>query len=77
MDRLGPDEHPRAVHVLELVVGQHEVRGVEQDGLVLRPAEAAVRPDQPLERVHHPNEEVTIALVGKYVELPDAYLSVV
>ena len=30
-----------------------------------------------LDRVHHPKEEVTIALVGKYVDLPDAYLSVV
>ncbi|MDV7137185.1 CTP synthase [Williamsia muralis] len=29
-----------------------------------------------LKRVHEPREEVTIALVGKYVELPDAYLSV-
>ncbi|MGF7109130.1 CTP synthase [Treponema pedis] len=26
---------------------------------------------------HHPEKSVTIALVGKYVELPDAYLSVV
>ncbi len=30
-----------------------------------------------LARVHRPKEEVTIALVGKYVDLPDAYLSVV
>ena len=30
-----------------------------------------------LERVHNPTEEVTIALVGKYIDLPDAYLSVV
>ncbi|NLT30775.1 MAG: CTP synthase [Propionibacterium sp.] len=30
-----------------------------------------------LERVYHPNDEVTIALVGKYIDLPDAYLSVV
>lgn len=30
-----------------------------------------------LERVNQPTEEVTIALVGKYVDLPDAYLSVV
>lgn len=30
-----------------------------------------------LDRVHHPSEEVTIALVGKYLDLPDAYLSVV
>jgi len=29
-----------------------------------------------LERVHHPRESVTIALVGKYIDLPDAYLSV-
>ena len=29
-----------------------------------------------LERVRHPKAEVTIALVGKYVDLPDAYLSV-
>jgi len=29
-----------------------------------------------LQRVHHPDHQVTIALVGKYVDLPDAYLSV-
>jgi CTP synthase len=29
-----------------------------------------------LDRVHHPEESVRIALVGKYVDLPDAYLSV-
>lgn len=32
--------------------------------------------DDLLERVHHPAHEVTVALVGKYVDLPDAYLSV-
>jgi CTP synthase len=32
--------------------------------------------DRLLQRVHHPAREVTIALVGKYVDLPDAYLSV-
>jgi CTP synthase len=32
--------------------------------------------DDLLRRVHHPAEEVTVALVGKYVDLPDAYLSV-
>ncbi len=32
--------------------------------------------DQLLKQVHQPEEEVTIALVGKYVDLPDAYLSV-
>lgn len=29
-----------------------------------------------LEAVHEPRHEVTIALVGKYIDLPDAYLSV-
>ncbi len=29
-----------------------------------------------LDRVHKPRESLTIALVGKYVDLPDAYLSV-
>jgi CTP synthase len=29
-----------------------------------------------LRRVHRPAHEVTIALVGKYIDLPDAYLSV-
>jgi len=29
-----------------------------------------------LDRVHHPEHVVTVAIVGKYVDLPDAYLSV-
>jgi CTP synthase len=33
--------------------------------------------DDLLRKVHHPDEEVTVALVGKYIDLPDAYLSVV
>ena len=32
--------------------------------------------DDLLRRVHDPADEVTIALVGKYIDLPDAYLSV-
>ena len=32
--------------------------------------------DSLLEKVHHPAHEVSVALVGKYVDLPDAYLSV-
>ncbi|MDO5644697.1 MAG: CTP synthase [Dermabacter sp.] len=32
--------------------------------------------DRLLEAVHAPTREVTVALVGKYVDLPDAYLSV-
>ena len=33
--------------------------------------------DDLLARVNRPHEEITIALVGKYIDLPDAYLSVV
>jgi CTP synthase len=32
--------------------------------------------DELLRRVHDPEHEVTVALVGKYIDLPDAYLSV-
>ena len=32
--------------------------------------------DQLLDRVHKPTVEISVALVGKYVDLPDAYLSV-
>jgi len=32
--------------------------------------------DDLLRRVHHPEHQVTVGLVGKYVDLPDAYLSV-
>ena len=33
--------------------------------------------DDLLDRVNHPKENVTIAVVGKYIDLPDAYLSVI
>jgi CTP synthase len=32
--------------------------------------------DDLLQRVHHPQRTVAVAIVGKYVDLPDAYLSV-
>ena len=32
--------------------------------------------DDLLEKVHHPAHHVSVALVGKYIDLPDAYLSV-
>ncbi|MFJ6621769.1 CTP synthase [Kitasatospora sp. NPDC091335] len=32
--------------------------------------------DDLLDRVHNPDHEIVLALVGKYVDLPDAYLSV-
>ncbi|UNX56039.1 CTP synthase [Georgenia sp. TF02-10] len=33
--------------------------------------------DRLLERVRHPRDTVEVALVGKYIDLPDAYLSVI
>jgi CTP synthase len=48
---------------------------VRRLGLPFRDVDWAVWGDL-LDRVHHPDETVRIALVGKYVDLPDAYLSV-
>ena len=48
---------------------------VRRLGLPFRDVDWAVWGDL-LDRVHHPDETARIALVGKYVDLPDAYLSV-
>ncbi|WP_323182770.1 CTP synthase [Aldersonia sp. NBC_00410] len=48
---------------------------VRQLGLPFRDVDWTVWGDL-LDRVHDPRETVRIALVGKYVDLPDAYLSV-
>lgn len=48
--------------VRRLSLGGHEVQWGEWDNL--------------LERVHSPKQHVKVALVGKYIDLPDAYLSV-
>ena len=48
--------------VRRLVLGGHEVQWGEWDDL--------------LKRVHSPKHHVKVALVGKYIDLPDAYLSV-
>ncbi|NLA64584.1 MAG: CTP synthase [Leucobacter sp.] len=50
---------------------------IEHLDLVNRAAEVDWANWQPvLAAVHHPKGEVNIALVGKYIDLPDAYLSV-
>jgi CTP synthase len=48
--------------VRRLSLGGHEVQWGEWDAL--------------LHKVHHPEHTVKVALVGKYIDLPDAYLSV-
>jgi CTP synthase len=48
--------------VRRLTLGGHEVKWGEWDNL--------------LKRVHSPKHHVKVALVGKYIDLPDAYLSV-
>ena len=48
--------------VRRLNLGGHDVQWGEWDAL--------------LEKVHHPKHHVRIGLVGKYIDLPDAYLSV-
>ncbi len=48
---------------------------VRRLGLAFRDVDWTVWGDL-LDRVHHPRSEITVALVGKYIDLPDAYLSV-
>jgi CTP synthase len=48
---------------------------VRRLGLPFRDVDWTVWADL-LDRVHNPRNEITVALVGKYVDLPDAYLSV-
>jgi CTP synthase len=48
---------------------------VRRLGMPFRDVDWAVWGDL-LDRVHRPRKTVTVALVGKYVDLPDAYLSV-
>jgi len=48
--------------VRRLSLGGHEVQWGEWDDL--------------LDKVHNPKHQVNVALVGKYIDLPDAYLSV-
>ncbi|BDR54590.1 CTP synthase [Bombiscardovia apis] len=56
------DEGLDAYVVRELGLPFHDVDWAEWDDL--------------LERVHHPKREVNVAIIGKYIDLPDAYLSV-
>ena len=55
--------------------------GIQPDGLILRcerdvPASHRAKIGRVLGAVHNPNTDVKVALVGKYIDLPDAYLSV-
>src|SRR5229473_2766270 len=59
---------------------QHSVHALRAIGI--QPEEAAHSPENEpwielVERIKHPRATVPIALVGKYVALPDAYLSVI
>jgi CTP synthase len=59
---------------------------LEQEGLAVRVLERLHMPNNPpdlaqwqemVERIKHPTKEVTVGIVGKYVMLADAYISVV
>ncbi|MEP7179101.1 MAG: CTP synthase [Pseudonocardiales bacterium] len=63
-------EIPRVLHSEGL-----DAYVVRRLGLPFRDVDWAVWGDL-LDRVHHPRAEITVALVGKYIDLPDAYLSV-
>jgi len=64
-------EIPRVLHAEGL-----DAYVVRRLGLPFRDVDWTVWGDL-LDRVHHPKADVTVGLVGKYVDLPDAYLSVV
>ena len=61
---------PKVLHAEQL-----DAYVVRQLGLPFRDVDWTVWGDL-LERVHSPRETVKVALVGKYIDLPDAYLSV-
>ena len=63
-------EIPRVLHSEGL-----DAYVVRRLGLPFRDVDWTVWGDL-LDRVHHPRAELTVALVGKYIDLPDAYLSV-
>ncbi|WOC13883.1 CTP synthase [Gordonia sp. MP11Mi] len=61
---------PKVLHAEQL-----DAYVVRQLGLPFRDVDWTVWGDL-LDRVHNPRETVNVALVGKYIDLPDAYLSV-
>ena len=63
-------EIPRVLHAEGL-----DAYVVRRLGLPFRDVDWTVWGDL-LDRVHNPRAEVTVGLVGKYIDLPDAYLSV-
>ncbi|MGF7233564.1 MAG: CTP synthase, partial [Frankia sp.] len=63
-------DNPRVLHTQGL-----DAYVVRRLGLPFRDVDWAEW-DTLLRRVHHPSNRVVVAIVGKYVDLPDAYLSV-
>ena len=61
---------PRVIHAQRL-----DAYAVQALGLKFNDVDWS-RWDVVTEAVHHPRHEVEVALVGKYIDLPDAYLSV-
>ena len=67
---------PSIYDIPKVLFGEHlDTHVIRKLNLPFRDVDWTVWGDL-LDRVHSPREEVTIALVGKYIDLPDAYLSV-
>lgn len=63
-------------NIPEVLFNEHlDTFVIRKLGLPFRDVDWAVWGDL-LDRVHNPQKEVKVALVGKYIDLPDAYLSV-
>lgn len=66
-----------SIYDIPTVINNEGLDGYIIDKLGLKAAEVDwSRWSGVLEAVHHPKHEVKVALVGKYIDLPDAYLSV-
>lgn len=70
-----PDS-PSIYNIPEVLYKEHlDTFVVRKLGLPFRDVDWTVWGDL-LERVHNPEKEITVGIVGKYIDLPDAYLSV-
>jgi CTP synthase len=77
VDRGGGGHRADAPSIYDIPKVLHR-EGLDAYSSPARPARSATSTGpvgRPAPPVHHPKEEVTVALVGKYVDLHDAYLS--
>ncbi len=76
-DAVIPLETARTIYEVPLVLEEVGLGDFITTSLHIQAAPARLQPWRELvETITHPKDEVTVGIVGKYVSLPDAYLSV-